>query len=130
MKTKSTAPATIDAYLAGFPTEVRAVLEQLRSTIRAAAPAAEETIRYQMPTFSLDGHYLVYFAAHKQHIGFYPAPTGEPAFAKALATYGAGRGTLRFPLGQPLPVPLIRRLVKFRVKVVEAKVAAKRRKAK
>ncbi len=129
MKTRSTA-ATIDAYIAGLPAEVRAVLAELRSTIRTAAPAAEETIRYQMPTFTLHGHYLVYFAAHKQHIGFYPAPVGEPAFAKALATYGAGRGTLRFPLDEPLPTALIRRLVRYRVKVVTAQMAAKRKKAK
>jgi uncharacterized protein YdhG (YjbR/CyaY superfamily) len=108
------APNSIDEYIAGFPQPVQEILEQIRSTIRAAAPDAEETISYQMPTFTLNGRYLIYFAAYQKHIGLYPAPIGDPAFDQDLSAYAAGKGTLRFPLDKPIPFDLISKIVKFR----------------
>src|ERR1700694_4946105 len=87
MKTKPTAPKNIDEYIAGFPKDVQEILEKIRLTIRKAAPDAEETISYQIPTFTRKGDYLVYFAAFKKHIGFYPAPTGIAQFKEALVLY-------------------------------------------
>ena len=116
MSTDHVAPTTIDAYIAAFPPDVQAILGQIRMTIRETVPQAEETISYQMPTFTLNGHYLVYFAAYKQHIGLYPAPLGVEEFQEALAVYGAGKGTLKFPLNQPMPFELIRRFVAFRAR--------------
>ena len=116
MKTNQTAPKTIDEYIAAFPNDVQDILEKIRMTIRKAAPEAEETISYQMPTFTLRGHYLVYFAAFKKHIGFYPAPIGNAEFEQELSVYGAGKGTVKFPLDQPIPFDLISKIVKFRAK--------------
>jgi uncharacterized protein YdhG (YjbR/CyaY superfamily) len=116
MKTKQTAPKTIDEYIAGFPNDVQKILEKIRMTIRKAAPDAEETISYQMPTFTLKGNYLVYFAAFKKHIGFYPAPIGIAEFKEELSVYEAGKGTMKFPLDKPIPFDLITKIVKFRVK--------------
>ena len=116
MKTNQTAPKTIDEYIAAFPNDVQDILEKIRMTIRKAAPEAEETISYQMPTFTLKGHYLVYFAAFKKHIGFYPAPIGNAEFEQELSVYGAGKGTVKFPLDQPIPFDLISKIVKFRAK--------------
>jgi uncharacterized protein YdhG (YjbR/CyaY superfamily) len=125
MKTKPTAPKNIDEYIAGFPKDVQEILEKIRMTIRKAAPEAEETISYQMPTFTLNGHDLVYFAAFKKHIGFYPAPIGIAEFKKELSVYGAGKGTMKFPLNEPMPFDLITKIVKFRVKGNLARPAAK-----
>ena len=108
-------PASIDEYIASFPQDVQRILQKLRTTIRVAAPAAEETIKYQIPTFTM-GRNLIHFAAYKNHIGVYPAPSGIQKFKKELSVYGAGKGTLKFPLDQPIPYDLITRLVKFRVK--------------
>jgi len=116
MKTNQTAPKTIDEYIAAFPHDVQDILEKIRMTIRKAAPEAEETISYQMPTFTLRGHYLVYFAAFKKHIGFYPAPIGNAEFEQELSVYGSGKGTVKFPLDQPIPFDLISKIVKFRAK--------------
>ena len=116
MKTRQIAPKNIDDYIAGFPSDVQEILEKIRMTIRKAAPAAEETISYQMPTFTLKGNYLVYFAAYKKHIGFYPAPIGNAEFEQELSVYGAGKGTVKFPLDQPIPFDLISKIVKFRAK--------------
>jgi uncharacterized protein YdhG (YjbR/CyaY superfamily) len=127
MKTKQTAPSTIDEYIAGFPPEVQAILQKIRLTIRKAAPGAQETISYQMPTFTLHGN-LVHFAAFKNHIGFYPTPTGTEKFQKELATYKGGKGSVQFPLDQPIPYGLIAKIVKFRVKENSAKAAAKGKK--
>jgi uncharacterized protein YdhG (YjbR/CyaY superfamily) len=124
MKTDQTAPQSIDEYIAGFPQDVQMVLEEIRQAVRAAAPDAEETISYQMPTFRLQGHNLVYFAAFKKHIGFYPAPIGVAEFEQALALYGAGKGTLKFPLNQPMPFDLISKLVKFRAQEILAEAGA------
>ena len=116
MRTNQTAPKTIDDYIAGFPNDVQEILEKIRVTIRKAAPDAEETISYQMPTFTLKGKYLVYFAAYKKHIGLYPAPRGNAEFNEELSVYKAGKGTVRFPLDKPIPFDLISRIVKFRAK--------------
>ena len=116
MRTDQTTPKDIDEYIAGFPDDVQAILQKIRTTIRKAAPAAEETIKYRMPTFTLKGRYLVYFAAYKKHIGFYPAPIGNAEFEEELSAYESGKGTARFPLDRPVPYDLISRIVKFRVK--------------
>jgi uncharacterized protein YdhG (YjbR/CyaY superfamily) len=126
MKTDRAAPESIGDYIAAFPADVQQKLEQLRRAIKAAEPAAEETISYQMPSFSLNGRNLVYFAAFKKHIGLYPAPTGIAEFADDLATYAAGKGTLQFPLAQPLPLELIGRIVRFRANEILAKPAKKK----
>jgi uncharacterized protein YdhG (YjbR/CyaY superfamily) len=110
-----TAARDIDEYIAGFPADVQRVLEQVRATIRKAAPRAEEAIKYQIPTFVLDGRNLIHFAAYARHIGVYPAPRGSEAFREELAAYAGGKGTVRFPLEEKLPVDLIRRIVKFRM---------------
>ncbi len=127
MKAKQTAPKNIDEYIAGFPPEVQAILQKIRQTIRKAAPDAEETISYQMPTFTLKGN-LVYFAAFKEHIGFYPVPTGIEKFTKELSVYKQGKGSVQFPLDQPIPYGLISKIVKFRVKENLARAAAKGKK--
>jgi uncharacterized protein YdhG (YjbR/CyaY superfamily) len=116
MKNNQATFKNIDEYIAGFSDDVQAILEQIRLAIRAAAPDAEETISYQMPTFTLKGRYLVYFAAYKKHIGFYPAPIGNPDFEEELSVYATGKGTLQFPLDKPIPFELIDKLVKYRVK--------------
>lgn len=105
----------IDDYIADLPKDVQEIMEKIRSTIRKAAPDATETISYKMPTFNLNGHYLVYFAAYKKHIGMYPVPAGDEEFRREIATYQAGKGTLQFPLDQPIPYKLITKIVKFRV---------------
>jgi uncharacterized protein YdhG (YjbR/CyaY superfamily) len=128
MKPKQTAPKDIDEYIAGFPNDVQEILEKIRRTIRKAAPDAEETMSYQMPTFTLKGNYLVYFAGFKKHIGFYPAPIGIAEFKEELSAYGAGKGTLKFPLDKPIPVNLISKIVKFRVKENLGRAAAKGKK--
>ena len=97
---------SIDAYIASFPEETRALLEAMRATIRAAAPDAEEKISYQMPTFFLKGN-LVHFAAFKHHIGFYPAPRGIEEFKEELSIYKGSKGAVQFPLDQPLPLDLV-----------------------
>ena len=110
-----TNPTTVDAYIATFPAEVQTLLQQVRKTIQQAAPDATEAIKYAMPTFVLNGN-LVHFAAFKQHIGFYPAPTGIKAFEKELSPYKQGKGSIQFPLDQPLPLDLITKIVRYRVK--------------
>jgi uncharacterized protein YdhG (YjbR/CyaY superfamily) len=127
MQTDQTAPTTIDEYLAGFPPEVQAILQQIRRTIREAAPGAEETIKYRMPTFTLKGN-LVHFAAFRNHIGFYPVPTGIEAFRDELSVYQGGKGSVQFPLDQPIPYDLIRRITAFRVKENLAKAEARKKK--
>lgn len=105
----------IDEYIAGFPKDVQKILQKIRTTIRKAAPGAEEAIRYQIPTFTLNGN-LIHFAAFKNHIGLYPAPRGAQEFKSVLSRYEGGKGTVRFPLDEPIPFALITRIVKFRVK--------------
>ena len=114
MRTKHTAPQNIDEYIAGFPNDIQRILEKIRMTIRKAAPAAEETIKYQIPTFTLKGN-LLSFAAYKKHIGFYPTPSGIEAFQKELSVYEGAKGSVQFPLDKPMPLKLISKIVKFRV---------------
>ena len=116
MKSLKTEPKDIDEYIAGFPTDVQEILQQIRATIRKTAPDAEERISYKMPTFTYKGHYLVYFAAFKNHIGFYPSPTGGAEFEEELKLYGAGKGTLKFPLNKPIPFDVIRKITEYRMK--------------
>lgn len=114
MKPPTATAATIDAYIAGFPAAVQALLSALRSTIRAAAPEATERISYRIPTFHLGGN-LVHFAAFDHHIGFYPGPTGIARFRAELDRYPSAKGSVRFPLGEPLPLELVEAIVRFRV---------------
>lgn len=107
-------PIDIDAYIAGFPKDVQKLLQKVRTTIKSAAPQAEEVISYGMPLFRLNTR-LVYFAAHKNHIGLYPMATGIAAFKKELSIYKGARGSVQFPFDKPLPLGLIKRIVKFRV---------------
>jgi uncharacterized protein YdhG (YjbR/CyaY superfamily) len=108
------APTTIDEYIASFPEDVQALLHQVRDTIRKAAPQAQEAIKYAMPAYVLNGN-LVYFAAFKNHIGFYAVPSGIDAFQQELAAYKGGKGSVQFPLDEPLPLELIAKIVEFRV---------------
>jgi len=112
---KTVHAGSIDEYIAMFPKDIQDRLTQLRDTIRKAAPDAEEAISYAIPTFKLNGN-LVHFAAFKSHIGFYPAPSGTEAFKKELSPYKAGKGSIQFPLNEPLPLSLVTKIVKFRVK--------------
>ena len=114
MASRTTA-SSIDEYIAGFPPETQQALEELRALIRECAPEATETISYAIPTFDLNGHHLVHFAGYAKHIGFYPVPSAMEAFREELAPYRSGKGSAQFPLGLPLPVDLIRRIVAFRV---------------
>lgn len=106
---------SIDQYIGTFPEDVQKILKQVRQTIKEAAPDAEETINYQIPTFKLNGN-LVHFAAFNNHIGFYPAPSGLKAFKKELSDYKSSKGSVQFPLDKPIPLSLIKKIVKFRVK--------------
>ncbi|HEX9333411.1 MAG TPA: DUF1801 domain-containing protein [Anaerolineales bacterium] len=127
MKTDQTAPKTIDEYIAGFPNDIQEVLQKIRMTIRKAAPEAEETIKYRMPTFTLKGN-LIHFAAFKNHIGFYPVPTGIEKFKKELSVYKTAKGSVQFPLDKPIPFDLISKIVKFRVKENLARAAKTKKK--
>ncbi|MEK6323867.1 MAG: DUF1801 domain-containing protein [Acidobacteriota bacterium] len=127
MRTNRPAPKDIDEYIAGFPSDVQEILEKIRMTIRKAAPNAEETIKYQMPTFTLNGN-LVHFAAFKKHIGFYPAPRGIEKFKDELSVYEGAKSSVRFPLDKPIPFDLISKIVKFRVKKNLERAKAKRKK--
>jgi len=111
--------ATIDGYIASFPEEVREKLEKLRGVIRAAAPGAEEAIAYGIPTFRLRGN-LVHFAAFKDHISFFPTSSPIPVFQKELASYKLSKGTVQFPLDRPIPFGLVKKIVRFRVKEIQA----------
>lgn len=114
MDKEKTVPQNIDEYLAVLPEDVKAIMETVRKLIHEAAPDAIETMSYQIPTFDLHGN-LVHFAAFKNHIGFYPAPSGMEAFKEELSAYKGAKGSVQFPLNQPIPYDLITRIVKFRV---------------
>jgi uncharacterized protein YdhG (YjbR/CyaY superfamily) len=107
---------TIKQYIASFPKELRPVLQSVHEIIAKSIPNVEETISYGMPTFKLNGHNLVHFAAYKTHIGFYPAPSGISAFKKELSGYSTSKGCVRFPIGKPLPLNIVAKIVTFRVK--------------
>lgn len=106
---------TVDEYIASFPPEVQAKLQQMRKTIRSVAPDADEVINYAIPTYKLHGN-LIHFAGLKNHIGFYPGPDGIAAFQDEFSKYKWAKGSVQFPLDQPLPIDLVKRIVKFRVK--------------
>jgi uncharacterized protein YdhG (YjbR/CyaY superfamily) len=119
---------TIDEYIMQFSPEIQEILKNLRSIVKEAAPEAKESMSWQMPTFVLHGN-LVHFAVHKNHIGFYPAPSGIETFKDELSSYKSSKGAVQFPLGKPMPYELISRMVKFRVseniKLAEDKIKAK-----
>lgn len=119
MQERRAPPATIDEYVRSFPPEVREILEKMRAVIHEAAPRAEEAIRYGMPTFRLRGRNLVHFAAFQHHVGFYPIPSGIEAFKEELSVYKQGKGSVQFPLDQPIPYDLVKRITLFRVDEVE-----------
>jgi uncharacterized protein YdhG (YjbR/CyaY superfamily) len=128
MAAKTPTARDIDEYIAGFPEDVRAVLQQVRSTIRRAAPEAEETISYAIPTFKLAGKYLIYFAGHTKHVGLYPVPAADGELGEEIASYQAGKGTLRFPLDRPIPFDLITKVVQLRARENLERAEAKRQK--
>jgi uncharacterized protein YdhG (YjbR/CyaY superfamily) len=125
-KSQRVAAKTVDEYIAAFPEDVQVRLKQVRKVIRDSAPGAEESISYGMPGYKLNGP-LVYFAAFKNHIGFYPTPSGVTGFEKELAAYKQGKGSIQFPLDEPLPLDLIKRMVASRVKENEQKNAKKKK---
>ena len=122
------APAkNIDEYIAAYPEDIQQMLQSIRNTVHKAAPMAEEAIKYAIPTFVLNGN-LVHFAAFKNHIGFYPAPQGLEAFKEELSKYKGSKGAVQFPLDKPMPLALISRIVKYRVKKNEEAAAIKKKK--
>lgn len=111
---KAIPASTIDEYIAVFPIDVQKILQEIRATIKKAAPGAKETIKYSMPCFTLNGN-LVYFAAYKNHIGFYPTPTKNEEVKKELSIYKTGKGSVQFPLDKPMPLKLVEKMVRLRV---------------
>ena len=109
-------PKNIDEYISSFPETTRLILEDIRETVKAAAPEASESISYGMPAYQLNGRPLAYFAGYKSHIGFYATPTGHAAFSEELSRYKQGKGSVQFPIDEPMPLDLISRIVKFRLK--------------
>jgi uncharacterized protein YdhG (YjbR/CyaY superfamily) len=129
MTTNKTTSNVIDAYIANSPKEIQEILEKVRATIRKAAPKSQETIKYGIPTFTLDGN-LVHFAGFKNHIGFYPTPSGIEKFKAELSKYEGAKGSVKFPLDKPIPYALISKIVTFRVKENLERAAAKGKKNK
>lgn len=127
----STKFSSVEEYFAAFPTKTKSILKELRKTIKEAAPQAEEVISYNMPAFKLHGM-LVFYAAHENHIGFYPTPSGIDAFKKELSAYESAKGSVQFPIDEPMPLALIRKIVKFRVEenLKNASIKAARKKGK
>ena len=115
MKSQQDAAQSVEKYINGFPENIQKMLQQIRKTIKELAPEAEETISYAIPTFKLKGN-LVHFAAFKNHIGFYPTPSGIKEFEKELSVYKQGKGSVQFPLDKPMPLELIRKIVRYRIK--------------
>ncbi len=126
MQSNSKTPLTIDEYIAGFSADIQVILQMIRHFIKEAAPEAQEAISYQMPTFKLYGN-LVHFAAFTNHIGFYPVPSGIEKFKDELSVYKQGKGSVQFPLDQPIPYDLISRIVKYRVEENLRKAAEKKK---
>jgi uncharacterized protein YdhG (YjbR/CyaY superfamily) len=127
MNTSRKTAGTVDEYIAGFPADVQEKLEKVRTTIRSVIPDAEETISYQIPAFNVKGSNVIYFAGFKKHIGMYPVPFDDSELEDALARYTSGKATARFPLDEPIPVALIKKIVKVGVKrsMERAKAKAK-----
>jgi uncharacterized protein YdhG (YjbR/CyaY superfamily) len=109
-------PATVDEYIAGFPDDVQKILRRIRATVRKVAPKAQETISYRVPTFKLNGSPLIYFAAFKSHIGLYPVTPDVKDHFRELSKYKGGKGTVQFPLDEPVPYDLVGRIVRFRMR--------------
>ncbi len=118
MTAKPANPATVDEYISRFSPVVQAILEKIRATIKKAVPAATETIAYQIPTFKLNSKNLVHFAAFKNHVGFYPTPSGMAAFKDELSSFTSAKGSVQFPLGRPIPYDLIEKMAAFRAREV------------
>lgn len=125
---KALIPKTIDEYIANFPADIQKRLQHVRTIIKRTAPRAEETIKYNMPTFVLDGYNLAHFAAFTSHIGFYPAPTADKAFAERLASHKTGKGSVQFPFEKPLPQTLIADMINWRMANQAGKSALKKKK--
>jgi uncharacterized protein YdhG (YjbR/CyaY superfamily) len=115
MKNKQIPISSIDEYIATFPADTQEILKKLRSTIKDAAPDAAEKISYGMPTFTMNGKYLIYFAGWKNHVSIYPVPSGDQEFNKKIEHYISGKGTLKFPLDQPLPLDLVSEMVRLQI---------------
>ncbi len=126
MKSSKEPPKSIDEYIAGFPEDVQAILQKIRSTIKRAAPDAEEAVKYGIPTFVLNGN-LVHFGGFQKHIGFYPTPSGIEEFKDELSVYKSAKGSVQFPLDQPMPYSLISKIVVFRAKKVREKAVSKKK---
>lgn len=112
---------TVNEYIKTFPKDMQTILRKIRQTIRKTAPTAKETISYEIPTYKLNEQRLVYFAGWKNHVAFYPVPSGDEAFNKHIAKYITGRGTLQFPLKEPIPYDLVKKIVLVRLKKVRGK---------
>ena len=125
MNANTVSPQNIDEYIAGFPLEIQKILQEIRSTIAKTVPEAQEKISYGMPTFTLEGN-LVHFAAFKKHIGFYSTPSGTTEFQQEISAYKYAKGSIQFPISQPMPFDLIAQIVKFRVQENLAKAAKKK----
>jgi uncharacterized protein YdhG (YjbR/CyaY superfamily) len=129
MKTKATKIEDVDGYIAGFPQATQKLLKQVRATIKKAAPKADEMISYMMPAYKFHGA-LVYFGGYEHHIGFYPGAAGVANFTKEIAGYKYAKGSIQFPIDEPLPLALITKIVAFRVKENQAKAEHKTAKKK
>ncbi len=117
----------IDEFISTYPSEIQTILQKIRATIQKSAPGAEEAMAYGIPTFKLNGRNLVHFSAFKEHIGFYPTPSGIEAFKKELSAYEWAKGSVKFPLSKPIPYALITKIVKFRVKEELEKAKGKKK---
>lgn len=125
MKSNESASGEVDEFIARYPADVQKVLQKIRGIIREVAPEAKETINYGIPTFTLNGN-LVHYSALTNHIGFYPTPSGIEKFKKELSKYEGAKGSVKFPLDEPIPYELIRKITEFRVKEQQAKAKKKK----
>lgn len=117
---------SIDEYISIFPVKTQVILEKIRETIKELVPDAEETISYQIPLLKSNGSYLIYFAGWKNHVSLYPVPRGNDSLKKELSKYKGGKGTVQFPFDKPLPISLIKKIVKYRIKENKAKINKKK----
>jgi uncharacterized protein YdhG (YjbR/CyaY superfamily) len=129
VKQPPTLPGTVDEYILSFPPAVQSILKKVRATVLKAAPQAEETMKYRLPTLVLNGN-LVHFGAFKNHIGFYATPTGNEQFRRELSVYKGAKGSVQFPLSEPIPFNLISKIVRFRVRENMERAAVKKTRAK
>lgn len=123
-------PANVDTYIAGFPAEIKERLELIRSRIQKLAPKAEEVISYGIPCYRMNDVYLIYFAGYKKHVSIYPAPVREALFKKEFAAYKTSRGTIQFPMDQPLPITLITKIIRFMIGKNKERAEERKTKAK